>query len=543
VTDTYSLDAGFPTQINNVETETLVIDKDSTGAIWATWTRGGTVWVNRTTNAALQWGTAFQPGSTGTTLSTDDISSLIAFNGRIGVMWSNQVDDKVYFAVHVDTDPLGTWQPTEVALSGPNLADDHISLKQVGGRVLAAVKTDVSSPSSAALLLVLDRGTSGSWSSHTVATKADAHTRPIMLIDTTSSRIHVFAAGPQPPLTNDGAPDGGTIYVKSSPLGSITFGAGVGTPVIRDADVARSNNATSTKQNVSAATGMVVLASNVATLRYWHHHDPLSTAPTAPSADFSATPTSGTAPLAVQFSDGSSGAPTSWAWDFDNNGVTDSTLQHPSHTYAAAVYSVKLTASNAAGSDVETKTNYVTVTSATPPGGDAQTFTAVADSYVNSSYTNSNYGRQTSVRASNSHRPYVQFAVSGLSGAPAAARLRLYVTDPSPLGGDLYLVGNGWTETGITWANAPALPAAPHATGGPAVLNTWYEFDVTGLIGGNGTYSFALRTTSSNSTLFSSREGANPPQLVLDAGGGAALAASATGFALPRSPVDRASAF
>ena len=36
-TKTYSVDAGFPVQINNFKTETLVIDKDSTGTLWATW--------------------------------------------------------------------------------------------------------------------------------------------------------------------------------------------------------------------------------------------------------------------------------------------------------------------------------------------------------------------------------------------------------------------------------------------------------------------------------------------------------------------------
>ena len=39
-TDTYSLDSGFPQQINNVRSESLVIDKDSTGRLWATWVQG-----------------------------------------------------------------------------------------------------------------------------------------------------------------------------------------------------------------------------------------------------------------------------------------------------------------------------------------------------------------------------------------------------------------------------------------------------------------------------------------------------------------------
>src|ERR671915_781356 len=47
-TNTYTRDSGFPVLINNFRTETLVIDKDSTGQLWATWVQGGKVWVNRT---------------------------------------------------------------------------------------------------------------------------------------------------------------------------------------------------------------------------------------------------------------------------------------------------------------------------------------------------------------------------------------------------------------------------------------------------------------------------------------------------------------
>ena len=49
--------AGSPTIINNVRSESLVIDKDSTGQLWATWVQGGSgarkVWVNRTTSGTI----------------------------------------------------------------------------------------------------------------------------------------------------------------------------------------------------------------------------------------------------------------------------------------------------------------------------------------------------------------------------------------------------------------------------------------------------------------------------------------------------------
>jgi PKD repeat protein len=88
----------------------------------------------------------------------------------------------------------------------------------------------------------------------------------------------------------------------------------------------------------------------------------------APVANFSGNPTSGTAPLTVYFTDLSTNNPTSWAWDFQNNGSTDSTSQNPSFQYTSAgQYTVKLTATNAAGSDEEIKTNYITVTALQPP--------------------------------------------------------------------------------------------------------------------------------------------------------------------------------
>ncbi len=71
-----------------------------------------------------------------------------------------------------------------------------------------------------------------------------------------------------------------------------------------------------------------------------------------PIAQFTATPAIGIAPLVVQFTDASANSPSFWQWDFDGDGVVDSTVQNPVHTYAApGVYSVRLVAGNIAGVD------------------------------------------------------------------------------------------------------------------------------------------------------------------------------------------------
>jgi len=88
------------------------------------------------------------------------------------------------------------------------------------------------------------------------------------------------------------------------------------------------------------------------------HVDLQPTRPVAPVANFTTNVTSGDAPLAVAFTDASTGAD-SWAWTF-GDGAT-STGQNPVHTYTApGTYTVNLTVTNAAGSDSATK--IVTVT-------------------------------------------------------------------------------------------------------------------------------------------------------------------------------------
>ena len=88
-----------------------------------------------------------------------------------------------------------------------------------------------------------------------------------------------------------------------------------------------------------------------------------------PAANFTASPTSGTAPLTVNFTDTSTGNVTSWAWDFDGDGIEDSTEQNPSYEYTrAGIYSVKLNVTNPAGSDEELKERYINVSSASSGG-------------------------------------------------------------------------------------------------------------------------------------------------------------------------------
>ncbi|OVE79088.1 hypothetical protein BVY01_03465 [bacterium I07] len=85
-----------------------------------------------------------------------------------------------------------------------------------------------------------------------------------------------------------------------------------------------------------------------------------------PSAAFSATPTNGTKPLTVSFTDQSTGDVDSWNWNFGDGST--GTSQNPSHTYNdAGSFTVSLGVSGSGGTDTETKPNYITVANSFPP--------------------------------------------------------------------------------------------------------------------------------------------------------------------------------
>ena len=79
------------------------------------------------------------------------------------------------------------------------------------------------------------------------------------------------------------------------------------------------------------------------------------------TADFTAAPTTGEMPLAVQFIDQSAGVVLSWLWDFGDGST--SSAQNPTHTYSSSGnFTVSLTITGLGGSDTEIKENYISVT-------------------------------------------------------------------------------------------------------------------------------------------------------------------------------------
>jgi hypothetical protein len=292
-TAAFILDQGYPVEVTEGRSETLVLDKDSTGQLWVTYVENQKVMVNHSLNGDdRQWGKPYVlPAGGLENVARDDIASIIAYNEHVGIMWSNQQNgETMVFAVHPVGAPDSVWTPIRAyAESG----DDHINLKSLqadsAGNIFAVVKTD--DASQLIMLLVCKNNinrckTVEDWDAYPVYSASTYNpTRPILLIDESNRHLYVFTR-------NQAQGREGGIYFKRADLDNIHFPTGLGTPFIRNEVDTEINDPTSTKQNLSAQTGLVILASDHSTRYYLHNYMRLGATANTPTIS-AFTPSSG----------------------------------------------------------------------------------------------------------------------------------------------------------------------------------------------------------------------------------------------------------
>jgi hypothetical protein len=295
-TKVYSLDSGFPVTVTRGKEETLVLAKDSTGRLWVTYVESSKVMINHTNGSDNSWGTPFAlPVSTvARSTTSDDIASIIAFGGnKIGVFWSNQRTKNDYFSFHQDGAADTTWSLEEIALgSGVNCtgacADDHINIKTDSkGKLYIASKTSFTS-NTQPLINLLVRAANGTWSRTTYSTHAFTDTRGIILLDEPHDRLYFFVTSSE---------SGGKIDFKITSPSHPSFPDGDGDPFIQNPTDTHINNATSTKQNVTSSSGLLVMASDD-TSDFYVHNFIVPGASGGPEV-FSFTPASGPAGTSI----------------------------------------------------------------------------------------------------------------------------------------------------------------------------------------------------------------------------------------------------
>lgn len=167
--------------------------------------------------------------------------------------------------------------------------------------------------------------------------------------------------------------------------------------------------------------------------------------------------------------------------------------------------------------------------------GESLSFSAIDDTQVSRGSRNANFGSDTDFTVDDDPRRdgLLRFSVSGVSGRPIArASLRLYVTDGSDSGGQVFATSfSNWTEETVTWNNAPGFSGSVIDELGSVGEGAWQEFDVLALVTGDGVVSMRLRSNSANRVDYATKEfsATFAPRLILELGAGTTLAVSEGG--------------
>lgn len=311
-TKTYTPDTGFPVVVYTAPVITVVIDKDSTGVLWMTFTAPHDpncveapnsnpsctrdIFVTHgTTPENTVWVTPYVPrvgttqGNLVTQTGPDTVASLVKFGGnKIGLIWDHGPFSALYFTYRTDGagDADSDWSPI---ISVARKADNHLNLKSLdadpNGKIYAIVKNDCNEPSGGgcsgtgtvnqndALIWLFAVDATG-VQSYTVSRVRDDQTRPIIALDTERRNLYVMATttyrtpGDPTNITT-------TITYKQTSMDSVAFMEGRGIPFIKDNTNTRINDATTTKQSVNSTSNLVVLAADSTGTRKNYFHNVL----------------------------------------------------------------------------------------------------------------------------------------------------------------------------------------------------------------------------------------------------------------------------
>ena len=222
---------------------------------------------------------------------------------------------------------------------------------QTSRTVTIPIINDVNPESSESVSLILQHALGN-------ASVGQQSTAALTIVDNDSSPVADFSAGP----TN------GFVSLQVA-FSNLTSG-GIGNTYLwnfGDGNQTTSINPTHTYTTTGNFTVALSAFSSMGTNTRTKVNFISVTTPPPPLADFSGSPTNGIRPLAVTFSNSSTGTYTNQFWDFGDGTTTNTTGATVSHTYTlAGSYAVSLTVSGQVGANTKTRTEYVVVSD--PPG-------------------------------------------------------------------------------------------------------------------------------------------------------------------------------
>jgi hypothetical protein len=217
----YRLWAERPTVVDlpaSSTSETATLALDSTGRLWMAYDASTSIRVRYADpdDGYATWSASITVASG---LDPDDIGAIVAFDGKVGVMWSNQMTDRFGFRTHLDGEDPAVWTADEVPASqsalaiGNGMADDHLNLTAGSdGTVYAAVKTSYDTAGVVRIALLVRRP-AGTWDDlYSVDTVG---TRPIVVLNEALRQLIVVYTQTE---------TGGDLEYRLSDMDAIAFG-------------------------------------------------------------------------------------------------------------------------------------------------------------------------------------------------------------------------------------------------------------------------------------------------------------------------------
>jgi len=178
---------GKPVEIGMTGTghlETATITRDAKGEWWMAYGWGREMFVRRSGDG---WATAVKVSET--LASADDICAVVAVSGGVGVIWSDQAADVVWFRWHGKE-----WGRVEAIESGGKTADDHIrAAVGTDGRLHVVMKNSRDAVGEPQLVMRV-RDAAGRWTSRHFAprTMEFEPSRPMVLLSGKPEREFVL---------------------------------------------------------------------------------------------------------------------------------------------------------------------------------------------------------------------------------------------------------------------------------------------------------------------------------------------------------------
>jgi predicted heme/steroid binding protein len=205
-------------------TVTATLDVDATGRAWLASNSNG--------NMLVRWSDApYATWSAPITIATgaigEDICTITALPGKIGIFWSNQNTKRFGFKTHTDGADATIWSADEVpagqsALNeGTGMADDHLNIVPASdGTLYCAIKTGYNKDGLPTIALLVRRP-NNTWDNLYPVTSSKEGNRPIVVLNEAAGKVKVMYSTHN--VNFDGTRSGDILYRESS-TSAISFG-------------------------------------------------------------------------------------------------------------------------------------------------------------------------------------------------------------------------------------------------------------------------------------------------------------------------------